>query len=320
MTSRFICMPEPVKGESTFGFLLRFANENGYTGLQKFKWPVQSVVRSEDMRFLMISDLANITGHPAGLIRDRLGMSYEPEWDEYHYPFELPRRVKRDAYNLVLPRVCPCCLQEQSYLRLVWELPLMVACENHKVMLQDQCPQCGKYLSWRRRYYDRCDCGRLLAEWPIEASDDRLLEFQWLVFSYRTNREQTQKRWLRKIPSAFSSIKIHHLSRAVCRFVHYAFLKVDRQAATHEPKTYCVRVSDTAAGVRALLALMHAEPAFCLQMLYLDKLPKPQATSAPGRKKNTTAVPSHSKFRAKALESADQVFVLGETDVEDVPC
>lgn len=319
MTSRFICMPEPVKGESTFGFLLRFANENGYAGLQKFKWPVQSVVRSEDMRFLMISDLANITGHPDGLIRDRLGMSYEPELDAYRYPFEF-RRVGSDAYNMVTPRICPCCLQEQTHLKLVWELPLMVACEDHKVMLQDQCPKCGEYLSWERPHYDRCNCELALAEWPVEASDDLLLEFQWLVFSYRTNRGQVKKRWLRKILSAFTSLPIDRLSRAVCRFVHYAFLRVDRQGVSRQPKTYCLRVSDTAAGVRALMAFLHVDPIFCLQMLHLIDPPKPKAKPARSRKKNPPAAPPHSKFRTQALKSADQAFVIRETDEEGELC
>ena len=320
MTSRFICMPEPVKGESTFGFLLRFANENGYTGLHAFKWPVRSAVRTDDMRFLMISDLADITGHPPGLIRDRLGMSFDSLENKYRYPFEFSCLVRRDAYNFASPRICPCCMQEQPHLRLVWELPLMVACEDHKVLLQDQCPQCGDYLSWKRSHYDRCDCGRLLADWPIEASDSRLLEFQWLIFSYRINRGLAKTRWLTKIPSAFTAMPIDRLSRAVCGFVHYSFLKVDRQGVSREPKTYCVRARDTAAGARALFAFMRADSAYCLQMLHLVDPPKPQAKSARERKKKAPAVLPHSKFRTRALESADKAFVLGETNDEGVPC
>lgn len=299
------------------GFLLRFANANGYEGLHNFKWPLRSVVGQTDLRMLTLMDLAESTGHHYELLKARLGMSYEPELDRYRYPFEFIRLVGRDAYNLVSPRVCPACLQDENHLRLAWERPLMVVCEEHRRLLQDQCPQCGQQLSWKRRHFDRCDCGLELAAWEHAEADDALFEFQWLVFHHRTTERSVQKRWLRKLPRNFVHLPIDRLSLAVCRFVYRALLLVERRK---EPDTYGLRVKDMACGARALLAFLKADPVFCLQMLHLGA-PDMQ-TAGPKRQKRDVAGSAQSlaTFRVQAARTADRAFAMSEERVGGESC
>lgn len=320
MRTPFICMPEPIHGESTVGFLLRFANANGYEGLHAFKWPLRALVGRIDLRKLTLMDLAESTGHHYELLKSRLGMSYEPEQDKYRYPFEVVSLVSKDAYNLVSPRICPECLRVNSHLRLIWDLPLMVACEEHCALLQDQCPQCREHLSWKRRHFDRCDCGLKLTEWKTEQADSYLLEFQWLVYRYRTTERFVQKRWIRKLPKGFVHLPIDRISRAVCRFIHHSLLLVERGKAGQELNTYGLRVSDTAAGARALLAFLKSDPAFCLQMLHLIALNRQPITLKRGKKLTSEQDMPLAAFRAQALKAAEQAFVLCEDEERSELC
>lgn len=320
MRPAFICTPEPVMGESTVGFLLRFANANGYEGLHNFKWPLRSMVGRMDLRTLTLMDLAESTGHHYELLKARLGMSYEPELDRYRYPFEFIRMVGKEAYNLVSPRVCPACLKEGNHLRLSWDRPLMVACEDHRLRLQDQCPQCSEQLSWGRRYFDRCDCGLELAAWKHEETDDALLEFQWLIFQYRTTERFVQKRWLRQLPKNFVHLPIDRLSQAVCRFVYGAQLRVASGKDRKQLDTYCLRASDMATGVRALLAFLKADPAFCLQMLHLAKPDTAPTAARRSREGAAAKCQTAATFRTKAIQAADRAFTMTKDMAEGEPC
>lgn len=62
------------------------------------------------------------------------------------------RRRRRDA-------VCVHCLQEDAYLRTIWEHAYLVACPRHGVRLRDTCPSCAQPLRSTREHVSHCDCG-----------------------------------------------------------------------------------------------------------------------------------------------------------------
>jgi hypothetical protein len=82
--------------------------------------------------------------------------------------FSYPKVVKRakvfgnviptDALNRKKVQLCPICLQEESYYRLIWELSVVSACPRHHCLLIDRCPQCQLQILWSRPSVVLCSC------------------------------------------------------------------------------------------------------------------------------------------------------------------
>ena len=58
--------------------------------------------------------------------------------------------VHRDFVTVNRRRVCPLCLQEASYHRMLWDLTILTICPTHGVRLVDRCPreECRRPLKW----------------------------------------------------------------------------------------------------------------------------------------------------------------------------
>src|SRR5688500_7700139 len=48
------------------------------------------------------------------------------------------------------PKLCPACLSENSYCRKIWEISPVTACPVHECLLIQNCPECGRSVSWSR--------------------------------------------------------------------------------------------------------------------------------------------------------------------------
>lgn len=69
-------------------------------------------------------------------------------------------RVDSDAMLHERAQVCPQCLAEDWYIREELELAPVTVCSTHKVLLVDECPDCGHPLDWKRSSLMACGhCG-----------------------------------------------------------------------------------------------------------------------------------------------------------------
>lgn len=69
-------------------------------------------------------------------------------------------RVDSDAMLHERAQVCPQCLAEDGYIREELELAPVTVCSTHKVLLVDECPDCGHSLDWKRSSLIACGhCG-----------------------------------------------------------------------------------------------------------------------------------------------------------------
>jgi len=94
------------------------------------------------------------------------------------YPFYVtPGHHLHGALALHL-QVCPLCLQEQPYIRLLWRLVPVHACLRHRCLLQTHCYRCGGLLSviGPEQRHLRCPvCDADLRQPPVEAASHEVL-------------------------------------------------------------------------------------------------------------------------------------------------
>jgi hypothetical protein len=165
----------PRTGESLRGFVLRIAEANGYRGiaslLELARLPPTFASRPCAMQNL--SELFD------GLV------DVDDLHTKSHWP-TIERGVLQNAtispvdLNLAYPKVCPICMKESGFARLVWDLRVVITCWRHGCYLLDHCSVCQRRLTWGRKTLAACTCG---ADLTIQRTNDA--PFSFLEFSRR---------------------------------------------------------------------------------------------------------------------------------------
>jgi hypothetical protein len=133
------------------------------------------------------------------------------------------RALRRTA----MEAVCPCCLQEASYVRASWEHVFYTACPKHACGLIDRCPDCGDLLSTNREHIEVCGCGRDLR--TVEASACTASQL-WLSGLIETRGESSGA-----LAPMISGLDVNELTdfvRDLCRGFDPAARAIHKAAAT----------------------------------------------------------------------------------------
>lgn len=215
--------PKPRLYESLSGYVLRLADENGYTSPA----PVLRLmgVRSFTPYCPRIDTraLEKIIGARTGAL-DRL--SHRWPGDSEFGGTKADFRFLGHKLRYVLPYkpirvnnyvVCPDCVAECGYMDAFWDLSLAVACPVHQKMLLSICPHCVRPIAWNRQGLLRCKCGGSL-DVPCEvAKSEPLLRLMEVLRSavHRVPRPGLDwDHW--KLSRLISSL--HHMSEYSHRY------------------------------------------------------------------------------------------------------
>src|SRR5438067_12671300 len=146
----------PMYDESFLGYLLRLTELNCLSTLSwllqiaKIKKYLQSKLSFAFNPTLDLLPLAQVTG--VGEV-ELAALQYRPvslsqQFVKNYLVFGLP--VQQYMIRLRHPKICTACLREKSYTRRIWDLAPITTCVIHKCLLLDECPNCGKRISWAR--------------------------------------------------------------------------------------------------------------------------------------------------------------------------
>ena len=169
---RLVARGRPRTGESLPGFVLRLAESNGYRGiadlLQLARLPPTFVSRP-----CALQKLAELFD---GLVdvHDLRARSY---WTAIERRPPHNATISPADINLAHPKVCPICLKESGFARLVWDLRVVITCWRHGCYLLDHCSVCRRRLTWGRRALTACTCGSDLTIQRTEDAPISVLEF-----------------------------------------------------------------------------------------------------------------------------------------------
>lgn len=195
--------PPPYPGECLSGYLVRLAEANGVSVFWDFvrdlfpRWetsPQISLLRYE----YPVDDWGRIPLRTQLSPAQLRALSVAPWLEKFRPPIILrrpgyfsPGTWLRSVVWLDL-HVCPACLEEASYVRLLWRLMPTQVCLTHKCWLQAQCSQCGATLrvtSPTQRHLRCAKCGMDLRRLPavpapvdvITAQTPRQANLQFLL-------------------------------------------------------------------------------------------------------------------------------------------
>lgn len=185
------CHPEPYEGECLTGYLLRLADANGITDIRAFicglfpEWGKKKQVQILRWEYPTENwgELPQRTQLPVARLTQMTMLPWvakfrTPPMRHEGRPFN-PGQILRDIVRPTL-QVCPLCLQEKPYIRLLWRLQLVAACVAHGCWLQGTCHACGQPLpvvsNHQRHLHCGC-CGADLRQLPVvQAPDETLAE------------------------------------------------------------------------------------------------------------------------------------------------
>ncbi|MEO3432389.1 TniQ family protein [Inquilinus sp. CAU 1745] len=148
---------EPIPGESFNGFIARLAEANLF---DKVSW----VAEVAKVRFPQVwySDddierFSRVAGIEFSALR-AMAPNQPRQKRDVSVSTSLGHDVPVDLFARNVRRVCPRCLQESPHHRAIWDLRFVRSCMDHGNRLLAGCPQCGRFLDWRTRSVQLCNC------------------------------------------------------------------------------------------------------------------------------------------------------------------
>lgn len=152
--------------ESLIGYLMRVAEKNYLTGPAAV---LQAVFGTRDAPLLRDADqLADYCRCSQSEILRLIGFWRHAAADGRHL-YVAGQWVTKDQFDAArFPAVCPLCLEEETYLRGIWDFSLYTTCHAHAVRLVWRCYACSRRLTWTRRLVTHCSCGADLRRSPAE--------------------------------------------------------------------------------------------------------------------------------------------------------
>jgi TniQ len=170
--ARLVVRGTPRIGESLRGFVLRIAEANGYRGIA----PLLQLARLPPTFVSRTSPLQNLAELFDGLV-DVDDLRTRSHWPAIERAFLQNAAISPVDLNLAHPKICPMCLKESGFARLVWDLRVVITCWRHGCYLLDHCSVCRRRLTWGRKALTACTCG---ADFMIQRTEDApisVLEF-----------------------------------------------------------------------------------------------------------------------------------------------
>ena len=165
---RLLLRPRPYCNESWYGYLVR-VTDNNYLDSPKALYAIFKS-REELQEGLLLS-------------QKEINRLQGPIPEIYQ---EFDTQVENSIYvfNLTYLRWCPRCIETKNYHQVFWILKFGCVCIQHRLRLQEQCPECQEFQSLMRNQLFRCQhCGAALKQAKHIKVDDDTVNLQETIYN-----------------------------------------------------------------------------------------------------------------------------------------
>ena len=174
--------PPPFRHESLFGFLLRVAEENGYSSPREVARIAGISMIQSQSRTLPVRKLALVLGLDANALNR---YSYIPISGKTKDYFKLLDHEFIHRYTEGQIRsncqFCPLCADENGYIDAFWDLTIALACPKHLIVPLSHCHKCSQKIRWSRPGLLHCQCGANFLEAPLRVADRVMVSLMQIV-------------------------------------------------------------------------------------------------------------------------------------------
>ncbi|WP_043933867.1 TniQ family protein [Bacillus sp. EB01] len=152
---------QPKPGESLYSYMNRSALENGFDHIGSVLKNIAPQLYVANCNYLDEKQKWVPT------VKDFMNQCNLPDFDNLvlnqHNQFLFSKKPNRAAidvvYNKYRIKYCPCCLIEDYYHRLIWDVKFVTVCLKHGQLLVDRCPSCNEQIYMSVFVRGQCKCG-----------------------------------------------------------------------------------------------------------------------------------------------------------------
>ncbi|MFZ5644659.1 MAG: TniQ family protein [Bacillota bacterium] len=218
----------PFNYESILSFLYRLSRENFYSspryflGLLNGKYPdMEELLYNNDFIYLIDGQI----GYEQREL-NKLTISH------FLAQYSNNNLILKNILRLMAPKrrhkFCPLCMREKDYHRIYWLLAPYTICHKHKVYMQDKCPKCNTFISFRQLMKGCCICGTRFKDtelWSVERHSHiemgTFLSNKILLNTININDKEYKEQSVNIFPSYDSLSFIHLLTLFVNVLKYY---------------------------------------------------------------------------------------------------
>lgn len=147
----------PFQDESLMGFVLRMSEVNHLNGIQ---W-LRIILKKDRIFHLSMEQVPIISwifGTPIEQLRNTsitfISEAHIRYWNFYSHFISKSYLIRHRT-----PQLCPKCIEENGFIKKIWDLSVVTCCPIHLVLLIEICEQCHKQITWNRPSVSHCSCG-----------------------------------------------------------------------------------------------------------------------------------------------------------------
>lgn len=165
--------PSPYVNESLAGYILRLSEKNYY---QSPNWILQLAGHRANRQIQL-----NHYGDKPSLLSQLTGIDEEVLRS---MAFGATNRDNIMSYGIYkgATQLCPDCLKQSLYSRLLWDSPISRTCPIHRCNLINKCPQCQQLIKWSRPGVAKCQCGFDIRNSLATAANDAQVNFSLYLY------------------------------------------------------------------------------------------------------------------------------------------
>lgn len=230
--------PKIKSDESGQSFLIRLADDNGYTVRQLADIYYQNnnqVVSFPNLRSINLNHADISSSSRLNFFKELALISNNDQMDVLKSLVYRSENVFSKSSTTLLcssievPAVlyrsdtvpiCPLCLSEQGYIRQIWHIKPYLICHKHKIALISSCPSCGEPISYLRdESIIHCSCGLNLSNIGSTTinSNAFLLSLSSMIYNAFTNSNSSDLCERDILPSS----NIHTIFGLIVFFDHF---------------------------------------------------------------------------------------------------
>lgn len=183
---------KPKKGECLSGYLYRVCEYNKFDMMDLYKEIAAGRGSKYKIPMFDFSCIGNLDFRKIAMFtgckeEELISLTVS----NYHKKFYQALNLLNRSFESRIRRYCPCCLCEEGYYKLIWQVKEVEVCPLHHIKLEDKCFNCGAVI-----HYGDKEALKNMQCFKCKASLREYRQPEFLKKAYYNNQQRFYNDWL----------------------------------------------------------------------------------------------------------------------------